>query len=90
MASSDHVDEYEMEVDTNSSSICDNLYPQKLSSSAQSETHSYCCGGAMETPSGENQTLIAQHEFGSSSQMIQKGTLEDGNDQSCRGGSGNP
>jgi len=86
----DHVDEYEMEVDTNSSNICDNLYPQKLSYACQSETHSYCCGGAMQTGSGENQTLIAQHEFGSSSQMIQKGTLEDGNDQSCRGGSGNP
>tara|TARA_R100000687_G_C6424673_1_gene152726 strand:+ start:132 stop:401 length:270 start_codon:yes stop_codon:yes gene_type:complete len=89
MPESDHVDEYEMEVDTDSTYVCDNLYPQKLCSSAQSETHAYCCGGAMQVPP-ENQTLIAQHEFGSGTQMNQKGTLTDANDQSCGGGSGTP
>jgi len=92
MTETDHVDEFEFQVDTNSTYICDNLYPQKLCYSSQSETHTYCCGGAMQVPPipTENQTLIAQHEFGSGTQMIQKGTLTDGNDQACGGGSGTP
>jgi len=89
MAESDHVDEYEMEVDTDSSYICDNLHPQKGSCAFQSETHAYCCGGAMQVPP-ETQTIIAEHEFGSGTQMNAKGTLTDANDQACGGGSGTP
>jgi len=92
LTESNLIDSYEFETTTNSADVADNIMPQKVSSTAQTETHGYCCGGAFRTggtPS-EDQRMNAEYEFGTTTTAIQQGELAQKNQNSSGGGWGTP